>query len=326
MNVATLGDNSLIRAYDPFRVQLTDLKREAPEAFDYEDPKGNKDARSYIHKLRLVKGEVERTRKAEKQESLELGRRIDAQAKEIIEEIETLIDVHAKPIQEIEQREQQRLETIKSHFATIASLTAKADPFGGLYGSENLRTNLATLEGLAIEADVFRESLADAERAKNDGVTVLKSHIAEAEKREAEAAELERLRKEAVERERQEREERIAREAAEKAKQQAEEAAAQREADLKEQAARAERQKQEAEEKAARAAAETEARVAREAQEKEARERAEAEKREANKRHRGKINKAAADALVAGGLSEQAAKAAVTLIAKGEVPAVSIAY
>lgn len=61
-------------------------------------------------------------------------------------------------------------------------------------------------------------------------------------------------------------------------------------------------------------------------QDAEAAQRAEDERRAANRRHVGAVNRKAAEALVAGGLSEADAKTAVTVIATGKVPAVSIAY
>ncbi|MFB6449293.1 hypothetical protein ACFDR1_16895, partial [Bradyrhizobium sp. 1AS5L] len=53
---------------------------------------------------------------------------------------------------------------------------------------------------------------------------------------------------------------------------------------------------------------------------------AETEKREADTKHRAKVNNAAVAALVKGGIAEEAAKAVITLIAKRQVPAISISY
>lgn len=53
---------------------------------------------------------------------------------------------------------------------------------------------------------------------------------------------------------------------------------------------------------------------------------AETKAREANRAHKAKVNNAAVAALVAGGLTLEASKLAVTLIAKGEIPAVRINY
>jgi hypothetical protein len=48
--------------------------------------------------------------------------------------------------------------------------------------------------------------------------------------------------------------------------------------------------------------------------------------READKAHKARINRAALDAFIAGGMPEECAKQAVTLIAKRQIPAVSITY
>ena len=52
----------------------------------------------------------------------------------------------------------------------------------------------------------------------------------------------------------------------------------------------------------------------------------EAKRREADKAHKTAINRAALDAFMAGGMTEECAKLAVTLIAKKAIPAVSISY
>lgn len=53
---------------------------------------------------------------------------------------------------------------------------------------------------------------------------------------------------------------------------------------------------------------------------------AETKHREADKKHRASVNRAAMEAFVAGGMIEDAAKMAVTLIAKGAIPAVKVSY
>lgn len=51
-----------------------------------------------------------------------------------------------------------------------------------------------------------------------------------------------------------------------------------------------------------------------------------AQAREADKAHKARINRAALDAFIAGGMPEECAKQAVTLIAQRKIPAVSITY
>lgn len=326
MNVMTKV--SPIAVYDEFRAQLAELREHnAKLLFDYEDPKGNEEARSHVYKLRRTKAAVDKARQAEKAASLEYGRLVDSEAKEIIGEIETMIEVHAKPLAEIENREKAR---VAGHAGRIEELRGYAVAGAGENTSQ-LRARIALAK--SYDVDTFEEFAGEAARVKDETLRALDGHFAVAEKREAEAAELERLRAEAAERARQEREEAIRREAAEKAAGEAErkataerEAAERRELELRLAAERAEREKVEAEQRAANAAAETERRIKKEAAEAAAAEAAETAKREADKKHRGAINRAAVTALVRGGLAEDAAKLAVTLIAQKAVPNVSILY
>ncbi|MCY1545566.1 hypothetical protein D9M68_815160 [compost metagenome] len=56
------------------------------------------------------------------------------------------------------------------------------------------------------------------------------------------------------------------------------------------------------------------------------REEEEAARREADTKYKAAINRAALQSFVAGGMTEECAKLAVTLIAQGRIPAVSIRY
>lgn len=319
-----------IAVYDEFLAQLAELREHnAKLLFDYEDPEGNKEARSHVHKLRRTKAAVDKARQAEKAASLEYGRQVDAQAKEIIGEIEAMIEVHAKPLAEIEEREKAR---VAAHMGRIEDMRSCAAAAGnGVLASERLRSMLADVK--AVDHATFEEFDGEAARVKDESVRALEGHLAAAEKREAEAAELERLRAEAAERTRLEREEAIRREATVTAQREAETAARaeresgeRRELELRLAAERAEREKVEAESRAANAAAEAERRVKREAEEKAAAEAAETAKREQDKKHKAGINRAAVAAFVAGGMSEDVSKLAVTLIAQKAVPRVTIAY
>ena len=104
-----------IAVYNEFRSQLAELKNtNAKMVFDYETAKGVREARSYIYKLRQTKAAVDKARVHEKAVSLEYGRRVDAEAKEIIAEIETMMEVHEAPLLEIERREKVRVEGLNN--------------------------------------------------------------------------------------------------------------------------------------------------------------------------------------------------------------------
>ena len=111
-----------IACYSEFRAQLAQLKADNEAAvFDYADPAGNKEARSHIHKLRRTKTAVDAARKAEKDASLQYGRRVDSEAKEIITQIEDMIAVHESPIKEIEEREAARKQSILNRMGQIVA-------------------------------------------------------------------------------------------------------------------------------------------------------------------------------------------------------------
>ena len=331
-----------LTVYNEFRAQLAEWKAlNEKTVFDYESPKGNKEARSHIYKMRQSKAAVEKARKKEKQSALDYGRMVDAEAKEIVGEIEDMIQVHQEPIDAIEQREKDR---VAAHQAKLDDLKMLLDTDYSQSPSHDLKTQLENLAG--VEPDErYEEFAAEAITLWKRVTEKVSQALTAREKYESEQAELERLRQEAAEREQKERDARIAQEAAERAKREAEEkaeaeskaaeakakaereASERRELDLKLAAERAEREKLEAEQRAIQAEEQAKANAAREAEEKIQREKAEAEKREANKRHKGKIHREALAGLMADKfISEDQAKAVISLIANGKVPHTKIIY
>ncbi len=297
-----------IAVYDPFRAQLVELREiNAKTVFDYENPKGNKDARSHIYKLRQTKSAVEKARKAEKDDALTYGRRVDAEAKEIKDEIDGMIAVHAKPLEEIERREEERKAKHQQAIGHMAKMVTDAAAWMSI-SADVLQDWLTEMEAVPTGEAHWQEFAEEAGQAREAAIKALGEAVTNRRQHDEEQAELARLRREAEERERQEME----RQAEERRQREAAERKAEEERIAKEAAERATR---EAEEKAKR-----------DLEERQRRERAEAEARENNKRHRAVVNNKAKDAMVAGGLSEEAAKTAITLIAERKVPGVTIVY
>jgi hypothetical protein len=264
--------------------------------------------------------------------------KIDAERRVIRDRLEALKDEVRKPLTDWENAEKNR---VSGHEEALAAILQAAQ-LGPDMDSAAIRRHLESVGPLA-QRD-WQEFSTRATATLDEVRKVLEAALAQATKREAEAAELARLRAEQVAREQKEREERIASEAAErariaaeaKAKRDADEAAAKAAAEQnrveqeKTQAvarvARVEREAKEASEKADRdrkAAVEAEQRRHEDAARKAA---ADAAAREADTKHRAKINSAAVAALVEGGIPDDVAKLAVTLIAKRQIPAVSISY
>lgn len=244
-------EESNIVEYEEFRAQLAEMREHNSSlVFDYESPKGNKDARSHIYKLRQTKSAVDSVRKAKKQASLEYGKRVDEQAKEIILEIESMIDVHQSRIDEIANAERERSDKIKARVEDMRLLSQAGTSSAEMYEAQK------SLQLVPID-DSFAEFVREAAIAKDAAMVFLAERIENAVKKETEAAEAERRRRDEESRRQSEREAQIRKEAEERARREAEEraqrereAAERRELELKLEAEKAKREAADAEHRA----------------------------------------------------------------------------
>ena len=308
--------------------------------------KGREAIASIAHRVARSKTALDNVGKDLVAELKEIPKKIDAERKRVRDTLDAWKDEVRKPLDDWQAAEDARIDR---HQAVINELNERGAE-AGTYDADYLRNSIATVEAVVI-GEHLEEFEAEAARAKDKALTALRAALAVREKQDAEQAELAELRRKLAEQEQKDREEQIAREAAEKASREAEQraqaerdAAAKREADakadaerreleLKLQAEQAEREKVEAQRRAeqaerdAQAKADAAAAAERQRQaDEQARLQREAEAREADKVHKAKINRAAMEAFMAGGMTEECAKQAVTLIAKREIPNVSITY
>lgn len=259
----------------------------------------------------------------------EIPNKIDASRKRIRDTLDAWKDEVRKPLTDWEAAEEARVNRIK---ADLAKLQGTIDDRQER-SCEAIRDRLSEVKAEAITEDRWNEYTGAAAELKDKFIAALETALVAAEKREAEAAELARLRAEAAERERAERDAQAKRDAEERERKAAEVAAAAERAKAEaaaraaqEEAARKEREHKAALEAAERRAVEAAAKAKAEVEEAARRELAEKAKREADREHRATINRAALAAFVEGGLSEELAKQVITLIAAGAIPAVSINY
>lgn len=188
--------DAAVAIYNPFRQQLAEIKNHnAKLVFDYADPEGNKEARSHVYKLRQTKAAIDKARKAEKAASLEYGRKVDAEAAKLTEEIEEMIEVHAKPLEEQEAKEKARIDGI---MATINGMTVTAESVINKTSTQ-LLVRLTEITDIAID-NSFGEFLDQAKAARSIAVEYLTGAINLAEQRELDEAELTKLREEAEQR------------------------------------------------------------------------------------------------------------------------------
>lgn len=315
--MTTVTAKNEIVAYDPIRGELAALKeRNDSLVFDYASPAGNKEARSHVYKLRRSKTAVEEVRKKEKASSLEYGRKVDAEANMIERQINEMIDVHQKPLDEIERKEVQRVTELEKRIANIARFKECKG-----HSSAEIQAALSELGGMAID-NSFQEYEVMALMTMEEALQAQKSEFPIAVKREADAAELEVLRKKNAEREQKDRDERLQQEAAEKAR-------AEVEAKAKEEVAAAEKKAADskaAEERALREAAEAvekeQLRVKREADEKARIDAA----READKKHQSTIHKAIFAAFEEVGINDALSARIIAAIRDQKIPHIKIIY
>lgn len=275
---------------------------------------------------------------------------VEAELRRFVTECDQLRDEVRRPLTEWEDAEKARTEALQQRLVDLRALADVIDTAGNYLPSADIQARILEAKSVVLD-DSWQERAAEAGVAKDSTIHQLEASLVIAQKREHEAAELDRLRKEAEEKARLEREENIRREAAEQAKRDAEakaqaeiDAAARRESEARAATERAELEKIEAQQKAereAKAAAEKaeqeknaaiaaerrrqeEAESARLAEQKRIAE--EEARRAADKEHRRSINRQAIADLIESGLTQEMAEKALIAIASGKVSAVSIKY
>ena len=203
--------------------------------FDYADPKGEKEARSHIFKLRGVKTKIAAVHKTAKAEALAYCREVDGVKNFLLGETEDMIQVHVTPLKEIadakakveadrieaerieaERIEQERLDAIAKREEEAAKkeaeLQAKQDAIDNAEAERlaKIEADEAQLAQERREFEAAKQAEADAkqreEQARKDAEAKAeqdkKEAAAKAEQEKADAvlAEKEKARKVEVER------------------------------------------------------------------------------------------------------------------------------
>jgi len=213
---------------------------------DVTTKEGVSQIKSTARQIASIKKRVDDLGKDIVAELKDLPKQIDANRKKWREDMEALQEEIRKPVTEIENR-QKEIEEIK---ATHGKLV--------LSGSEEIKAAIVNLDKIELTGDKWKESLEDASAAVTAEKGALEVMLNAALKKEAEARELEELRRKQEEAERIIREQKIREEAERKAREEAEARAAAEKARLEREKAEAERKAAEAE-KAAKEAMEREA-------------------------------------------------------------------
>ncbi|EPJ1885686.1 hypothetical protein [Enterobacter asburiae] len=329
---------------------LEQIRKGVNEVPDLSTAKGRARIASLAAQVSRSKTAVEKPGRDYLKRLKEQPKVVEAELRRFVTECDQLRDEVRRPLTEWEDAEKARTEALQHRLVDLRALADVIDTAGNYLSSADIQARIQEAKSVVLD-ESWQERTTEAGVAKDSTIQQLEASLAVAQKREHEAAELERLRKEAEEKARLEREEAIRLEAAEQAKRDAEakaraeiDAAARREAEARAATERAEREKIEAQQKA-----EREAKVAAEKAEQEKKdaiaaerrrqEDAEAarlaeqkrvadeeERRAADKEHRRTINRQAITDLIESGLPQEMAEKALIAIASGKVSAVSIKY
>lgn len=321
---------------DGVQAILDDIRQKATSIVpDVSTAKGRKEIASVAYSVAKTKTYLDGLGKDLTDKYKEIPKKIDANRKLIRDYLDTLKDEVRAPLTQYEAAEEARVAALNERMAVFSNAKEASSELP----SAELDHLLQQIEAIAID-DSWQEMTAQAGVAKDAALLHLRSVIETAKAREAQTAELERLRQEAAARERADRERRIAEEAAAAEARRQEQAridaerqvvlAKEREDQARIAAEQAEQRRQQAEANAKLQAEEAAARAAeqeRQRIEQERRQKAEEDaRRAADREHRASINNAALADLVSLGVADDQAKAIIRAIAGGKVRSVTINY
>lgn len=308
---------------------------------------GRAKTKSVAFKVSQTKAEIIRQGKKLTEEAIKLQRSVNASCNVIEKRFDAIRDEVKRPVTDWEDEDKARCEKHEEAVKSLlAYVTMSAD-----HPSGDLKDMRDAVEAVVVD-DAWDEFQDRASLAKIDALAALDRLISVAERREADAAELEQLRAAQAERDRLDAQRRADEEAAAAEAKRIEderlaedkrkadiaaaaaEAAAKAERDAAQRIADAERAAEEAQKRAddeiAAAAAEAERKVAadrkRISDEQEA-EAAEQRRRDADRDHRKKVNNSIITALVeCSGIADEQAMSIVIALVKGTIPNVTLKY
>lgn len=321
---------------DQFLSQIREAVSEVP---DLSTKKGRDRVASLAAAVSRSKTAVEKPGRDYLRKLKEAVRPAEQEIKRFVDECDQIRDTVRLPLTEFENAEKQRVADLKDRLEALRWLGEVLDDFGKLLATEHIINRLDSVKRTEIN-DSWQELTAEAGVAKDAVILKLEAALVEAQKRDAEAAELERLRAEQALSAQREREAAMLREAEDRVRRETEEknraaleAATKREADAKAAAERADRELIEAGQRAERekqAAVDAERLRAQQAEQarlaEEKRIADEASAKAANVEHRREVNRSVVADLIAEGVPEDCAKKCVEAVARMKVRNMHINY
>jgi len=206
--IVPAAETTAISRWEAIAHDIAIAGEKAPiQVFDYRDKWDNKQARSWVHELRQLKGKIERARKDAKAVHLQRGKAVDETAKTLEAAVQCMIEPHETAIKALEAEEQARID---SHRAVLDQIAALAE------GGETVTdVDVRLAELAAIDTSTLEEFAQAGLNRQAEAIERLELLRDTLEAQEAQRIELEALRAEKTAREEAERIAQIQREAVE---------------------------------------------------------------------------------------------------------------
>lgn len=203
---------------DQFLNQIREAVNEVP---DLSTKKGRDRVATLAAQVSRSKTAVEKPGRAYLKRLKEAVKPAEEALRHFVDDCDTLRDEVRRPLTEYEDAEKARVAELNERLDALRVLADVLDEFGKLAPTDLIIQRLAEAKETAID-ESWQEVTAEAGVAKDAVIVKLEAALVEAQKRDAEAAELERLRQEQAEAAQRQREEQIRRDAEEAARRQAE--------------------------------------------------------------------------------------------------------
>lgn len=171
-----------LAVFDPIKAVSVDLeKKDAAQEFDHTTPEGEKALRSWVHRVRGHKGDIERVRVATKAVAVEFGRKVDDLARELTITPQRIIDARMKPLDEIEDAKRKAAEAIVEA-ERVAAEKAEAERIADLKRREaQVAEKEAKIKAAEESANVETAKAEQAEREKHIAESAAQTAREEAE-------------------------------------------------------------------------------------------------------------------------------------------------
>ena len=177
-----------LEVFNPLKAAITELQqKDESQEFDHTTEPGEKALRSWVHRVRGIKGDIEKVRKATKADALAFGRKVDEMARELTAVPEKIIAERMKPLDEIEAKKRAEAEAVVEA-ERLAEEKAEQERVADLERREALadkkEAEFKEKERVAREKQ-FAAAAAEKERKEAERVAANQAKVVEQEKAQA---------------------------------------------------------------------------------------------------------------------------------------------